>query len=191
MSTISLLERYGRAPAGRTSTCLVCRACGHETPIEATNICDRCFGPLEVRYDYAEVARRVSRARIEAGPPSIWRYRDLLPVDLDTHRSDHARRGLHAAHPRAQPRRRAGPAQSLPEERHAESDRLVQGSRRQRRRHLGARARAHHHRVRQHGQPRQLRRRVRGARGPASRRGRPERPRAREDDRHVDLPARP
>ena len=81
MSTISLLERYGRAPAPAHVECLVCRACGHETPIEATNICDRCFGPLEVRYDYAEVARRVSRASIEAGPPSIWRYRDLLPVD--------------------------------------------------------------------------------------------------------------
>jgi len=83
MSTISLLERYGRAPAGAHVDCLVCRACGHETPIEATNICDRCFGPLEVRYDYAEVARRVSRERIEAGPPSIWRYHDLLPVDVE------------------------------------------------------------------------------------------------------------
>src|SRR5579863_2554213 len=83
MSTISLLERYGRAPAPAHVECLVCRACGHETPIEATNICDRCFGPLEVRYDYAEVARRVSRASIEAGPPTIWRYRDLLPVDVE------------------------------------------------------------------------------------------------------------
>src|SRR5579863_4443636 len=83
MSTISLLERYGRAPSGAHVSCLVCRACGHETPVEATNICDRCFGPLEVRYDYEEVARRISRESIAAGPPSIWRYRDLLPVDLD------------------------------------------------------------------------------------------------------------
>ena len=83
MSTISLLERYGRAPSGAHVSCLVCRACGHETPVEATNICDRCFGPLEVRYDYEEVARRISRESIAAGPPSIWRYRDLLPVDLE------------------------------------------------------------------------------------------------------------
>jgi threonine synthase len=83
MSTISLLERYGRAPSGAHVSCLVCRACGHETPVEATNICERCFGPLEVRYDYEEVARRISRDSITAGPPSIWRYRDLLPVDLD------------------------------------------------------------------------------------------------------------
>ena len=83
MSTISLLERYGRAPSGAHVSCLVCRACGHETPVEATNICDRCFGPLEVRYDYEEVARRISRESIAAGPPSIWRYRDLLPVGLE------------------------------------------------------------------------------------------------------------
>ena len=83
MSTISLLERYGRAPSGAHVSCLVCRACGHETPVEATNICERCFGPLEVRYDYEEVARRISRESIAAGPPSIWRYRDLLPVDLE------------------------------------------------------------------------------------------------------------
>ena len=83
MSTISLLERYGRAPSGAHVSCLVCRACGHETPVEATNICERCFGPLEVQYDYEEVARRISRESIAAGPPSIWRYRDLLPVDLE------------------------------------------------------------------------------------------------------------
>ena len=84
MSTISLLERYGRPSASRSRVRgLVCRACGFETPVEATNICERCFGPLEVRYDYAEVARRVSRERIEAGPPSIWRYRDLLPVEFE------------------------------------------------------------------------------------------------------------
>jgi len=83
MSTISLLERYGRAPSGAHVACLVCRACGHETPVEATNICERCFGPLEVRYDYEEVARRISRESIASGPSSIWRYRDLLPVDLE------------------------------------------------------------------------------------------------------------
>ncbi|GAC1340542.1 MAG: threonine synthase [Candidatus Dormibacteria bacterium] len=62
---------------------LVCRSCGTRTGIAATNVCDACFGPLEVRYDYTEIARRVSRASIAAGPPSIWRYRDLLPVQLE------------------------------------------------------------------------------------------------------------
>jgi threonine synthase len=65
------------------SLSLRCRACGTTSPIEARHACDLCFGPLEVAYDYAEVARRVSRAKIEAGPPSIWRYRELLPLEDD------------------------------------------------------------------------------------------------------------
>ena len=83
MSTLSLLERYGKGTATTRVTGLVCRACGHETPVDATNACDRCFGPLEVQYDYAEVARRVSRESIASGPPTIWRYRELLPLDDD------------------------------------------------------------------------------------------------------------
>jgi threonine synthase len=39
-----------------------------------------CFGPLDVVYDYDAIRKRISRERIAAGPPSIWRYRDLLPV---------------------------------------------------------------------------------------------------------------
>lgn len=64
-------------------TSLVCRECGSEVPVSATHVCELCFGPLDVRYDYAEVARRVSRRAIDEGPASIWRYRDLLPVELD------------------------------------------------------------------------------------------------------------
>jgi threonine synthase len=62
---------------------LMCRECGTEIPVSPTHVCDLCFGPLDVRYDYQEVARRVSREAISAGPPSIWRYRDLLPVEFD------------------------------------------------------------------------------------------------------------
>jgi threonine synthase len=43
-------------------------------------VCDFCFGPLEVTYDYERVAATISRERIEAGPRTIWRYADLLPV---------------------------------------------------------------------------------------------------------------
>ena len=53
-------------------------------PAEALHVCDYCFGPLEVAYDYERIAATVSRERIEAGPRSIWRYRDLLPVDDET-----------------------------------------------------------------------------------------------------------
>jgi len=55
---------------------LSCRECGHEVPLAAEFACPRCFGPLEVAYDFP----KVTRAAIEAGPKSIWRYKDLLPV---------------------------------------------------------------------------------------------------------------
>jgi len=60
---------------------LRCRECGREFPAEALHVCDYCFGPLEVAYDYERIAATVSRERIAAGPRTIWRYRDLLPVD--------------------------------------------------------------------------------------------------------------
>ena len=60
---------------------LKCRECGRGYPASAIHVCEFCFGPLEVDYDVEAIRARVSRARIEAGPPSIWRYADLLPVD--------------------------------------------------------------------------------------------------------------
>ena len=62
---------------------LQCRECGREQPADPLNVCDFCFGPLEVVYDYATISEVVSRDRIEAGPLSIWRYGDLLPADSD------------------------------------------------------------------------------------------------------------
>jgi len=61
-------------------TGLRCRECERPFPAEALHVCDYCFGPLEVAYDYERIAATVSRARIEAGPRTVWRYRDLLPV---------------------------------------------------------------------------------------------------------------
>jgi threonine synthase len=60
---------------------LRCRECGAEYEVQATHVCEACFGPLDVRYDYDLIRRTVSRERIAAGPASIWRYRDLLPVE--------------------------------------------------------------------------------------------------------------
>ena len=62
-------------------TGLRCRECGRPYPAQALHVCDFCFGPLEVVYDYARIAASVSRQAIADGPRSIWRYRDLLPVD--------------------------------------------------------------------------------------------------------------
>jgi threonine synthase len=62
-------------------TGLRCRECGREFPAEALHVCDYCFGPLEVAYDYERIKATITRQKIEAGPRSIWRYQDLLPVD--------------------------------------------------------------------------------------------------------------
>src|SRR5271155_500443 len=61
-------------------TGLRCRECQRAFPAEALHVCDYCFGPLEVTYDYERVAATMTRERIASGPRSIWRYADLLPV---------------------------------------------------------------------------------------------------------------
>jgi threonine synthase len=68
---------------GATITGLACRECGEAVPLAASHVCGLCFGPLEVRYDVARRAERVTRERIAAGPASIWRYADLLPLVSD------------------------------------------------------------------------------------------------------------
>jgi threonine synthase len=61
---------------------LVCRECGHRVPLTPVHVCENCFAPLEVEYDQ-ERLRTVTRAQIEAGPQSIWRYAGLLPAGQD------------------------------------------------------------------------------------------------------------
>ena len=60
---------------------LVCRECGKEYPTKDIHVCELCFGPLEVKYDYEEIKSSISREKIQAGPKSLWRYIDLLPVE--------------------------------------------------------------------------------------------------------------
>jgi threonine synthase len=59
---------------------LQCRECARPYPAEALHVCEFCFGPLEVVYDYSAIAAAVSRESIAAGPQSLWRYHDLLPA---------------------------------------------------------------------------------------------------------------
>ena len=63
------------------ATALRCRECTREYPMEPVNVCEFCFGPLEVVYDYDAIGRRVNRESIEAGPLTMWRYKDFLPVN--------------------------------------------------------------------------------------------------------------
>lgn len=60
---------------------LKCRECGRGYPTVPRHVCEFCFGPLEVDYHYDEIERIVTRESISAGPPSMWRYKDLLPVE--------------------------------------------------------------------------------------------------------------
>ena len=60
---------------------LRCRECNREYPLDPIYVCDFCFGPLEVQYDYDRMRDAVTRETIESGPLSVWRYPDLLPCD--------------------------------------------------------------------------------------------------------------
>jgi threonine synthase len=66
-----------------TFTRLVSKEGGTEYPLKAINVCEETFAPLEVDYDYDLIRSRVSRESIQAGPNSIWRYRDFLPVESE------------------------------------------------------------------------------------------------------------
>jgi threonine synthase len=60
---------------------LRCRSCGHEVGLDAVGACNRCWGPLEPVYDLDALRPHLTRERIAAGPPSLWRYGALLPVE--------------------------------------------------------------------------------------------------------------
>jgi len=60
---------------------LRCRECGRKYEAKAIYVCEFCFGPLEVDYDYEEIGEEISREKIAGGPKSQWRYWDLLPVE--------------------------------------------------------------------------------------------------------------
>lgn len=59
---------------------LTCRECSRTYDLAPTYFCEHCFGPLEVAYDYDAISEVVSPERIAVGPPSLWRYADLLPA---------------------------------------------------------------------------------------------------------------
>jgi threonine synthase len=60
---------------------LQCKECHAEYPLEARYVCDNCFGPLEVSYDFTGLKPDEVRRRIQAGPLDIWRYADFLPFE--------------------------------------------------------------------------------------------------------------
>src|SRR3954462_14172347 len=63
---------------------LKCKECGTAYPLEARFVCERCFGPLEVAYAPPGGDPAALRRRIQAGPHSLWRYADFLPLEPTT-----------------------------------------------------------------------------------------------------------
>jgi threonine synthase len=60
---------------------LQCRECGQDYPKEPLHVCETCFGPLEIVYDYDAISKAISREKIASREKNLWRYRELLPID--------------------------------------------------------------------------------------------------------------
>src|SRR5207245_2345698 len=80
-SLVPILDQEGNLVPVEFVRGLKCRLCGKAYPKQALNFCTEDFGPLEVDYDYEAIAEAVNRAKIELRPPTMWRYRELLPID--------------------------------------------------------------------------------------------------------------
>jgi threonine synthase len=80
-STANHASNPGALPANGCVLGLRCKECHREFPKEAIYVCEFCFGPLEVVYDYAAAVRTLHRDAITRRPQNLWRYRELLPID--------------------------------------------------------------------------------------------------------------
>jgi threonine synthase len=60
---------------------LKCKECSTTYPLDARYVCERCFGPLEVSYAPLSSAPDELKRRIQAGPHTLWRYADFLPLE--------------------------------------------------------------------------------------------------------------
>src|SRR4051812_21456476 len=58
---------------------LICKECDATYPLEARYVCEQCFGPLDVAYDFSDLDPAEARRKIQAGSRGIWRYADFLP----------------------------------------------------------------------------------------------------------------
>jgi threonine synthase len=60
---------------------LKCKECSTTYPLDARYVCERCFGPLEVAYTPPQASADELKRRIQAGPHTLWRYADFLPLE--------------------------------------------------------------------------------------------------------------
>ena len=68
---------------------LKCKECKREFAKEPIHVCEFCFGPLEVDYDYEKISKQITRESILSGPPSMWRYKELMPLDEENKVGNH------------------------------------------------------------------------------------------------------
>src|SRR5213594_3049592 len=62
---------------------LKCRECGREYPVKLLAGCEECFGPLEADYHYEAIAKKLTRDALSSRPRTIWKYRELLPLESE------------------------------------------------------------------------------------------------------------
>ena len=60
---------------------LKCRECGREYPVDPIYVCEFCFGPLEVVFDYKKIKKVLTKKNIKSREKNLWRYKELLPID--------------------------------------------------------------------------------------------------------------
>lgn len=86
MSTAQLIQssEAGSSPSSTSDQSfmsgLVCRECQARYDHAPVHVCEMCFGPLEVAYDYDAIGAVLTRELIESRPFNMWRYRELLPI---------------------------------------------------------------------------------------------------------------
>ncbi len=59
-----------------TKISLQCRECKKEYPSTFKYVCDECFGPLDVRYDFSRIPKDTFASREH----TYWRYFEMLPI---------------------------------------------------------------------------------------------------------------
>jgi threonine synthase len=87
MRKASFMTLALETPTFGPASSLICRNCGATYPLSPQHVCIECFGPVEMGYD-EDALRQVTRASIEAGPRTIWRYAGLIPAPAVEHRVD-------------------------------------------------------------------------------------------------------
>ncbi len=60
---------------------LKCKECGKRFPPQLISVCDACWGPLEIEYDYDHIQTLIDKDGLQRRPFKLWRYSELLPLE--------------------------------------------------------------------------------------------------------------